>query len=88
MKLIDLTESKKQLAKEKRKKAKAKNASDIKTKGLDGSDYYKFQVTYQFKNHNWTFEFWAKSRKEAEQRLSNIKRFPCDVSMILYEERT
>lgn len=81
MKLIDLEEGKKAAKADKRKKAKAKNAPEISLKMSDG-DYFKFSVTYQFKGKNWSFDLWAKSQKEADNRLHHIKHFPCDVRLI------
>lgn len=85
MKLIDLEEAKKASKADKRKKAKAKNAPEISLKMPDG-EYFKFAIHYQFKGKVWSFELWAKSQKEAENRLFHIKRFPCDVNLI-YAER-
>lgn len=84
MKLIDLDTEKKKIKAEKRKKAKAKNEPEIKYRDSDGT-YYKFSVTYQFKRKNWTFEIWAKSQKEAEARVQNIKMFPCDINQVHME---
>lgn len=81
MKLVDIGEAKKALKDDKRKKAKAKNAPEIKMRGSDG-DYFKFSVSYAFKGKTWSFDLWAKSQKDALNRLQHIKQFPCDVNLI------
>lgn len=82
MKLIDIKEGKKQVKAEKRKKAKQANAPEIYIDMPDGR-YFKFAVHYQFKGKMWSFDIWAKTSKEAERRLFNIKKYPCDIAMVM-----
>jgi hypothetical protein len=85
MEIIDFESKRKEARKKKRAAKKDKDIGwKCKTNGSDGT-YYKFSVTYQFKGKNWEFDIWAKSKKEAELRLFNIKRFPCEIRQILDE---
>jgi hypothetical protein len=49
------------------------------------TDYKKFSVNYRFEDKNWCFEIWAKTKEEAEKRVSDIKHFPVEVSEVIGE---
>jgi len=82
MRIIDINEGKKKVKADKRKKTKEKNAPEIYLDMPDGK-YFKFSVSYPFKNRVWSFEIWAKTKKEAELRVFNIKKYPCDINQII-----
>lgn len=86
MDIIDLDEMRREAKKSTRDKRKKSNGpeSDM-VMNVGGEKYYKFSVRYYFKGKNWTFELWAKNRREAEHRVHNIGHFPTEVCQILAE---
>ena len=83
MEIIDLEKKRKEHRSKKRAANKDKNVGwKCKTQGSDGT-YYKFSVTYQFKGKNWSFDIWAKNKREAEMRVFSVKQFPVNVEQIL-----
>lgn len=86
MKVIDITKGKEAIKERKkaRRKEETKPAKSCRYNGGDG-EYFKFSVDYGFKNKRWSFELWAKSRKEAELRVHAIKQMPVEIIQILDE---
>lgn len=83
MDIIDLQSKREEVKKAKAKQRKRKSVGD-KCMYNDGhDDYFKFSVRYQFAGKNWEFDIWAKSKKEAEKRVSSIQRFPVEITQVL-----
>ena len=85
MEIIDLEKKRKERRDKKRIDKKDKDIGfRCKIKGSDGT-YYKFSVTYQYKGKNWSFDIWAKTKREAKLRVFSIKQFPVNIEQILDE---
>jgi len=85
MKIVDITDIKKEKKRKAREDKKKSNAPDtnciISTPGE--KPLYLFSVRYPYKNHNFTFEFYAESMRDAEKRLYAIKTFPTEIVQIM-----
>ena len=83
--LVDISKAKKERDKKKRDERRKKNQpSDVcRSKGRDGDDFFLFSVTYAYKGKNFSFDLWAKNKRDAENRVEHIKRFPVQIEQPL-----
>lgn len=82
MKLIDLEETKKAKAADKRKKRKEAKKPDanLRFNTPDGKEWFTYSIRYAYQNKNWTVDVMATSEKDAWGRLGAMRNFPVEIT--------